>query len=94
NSSNLEVNTLRQADVLILKRHSLLQKSFERKIIAKLYDEHEDLFKEFQDLKGSSLVVSDKFVGFLDVSLPSFWSSKTSKSFENIHSSDSKTSSK
>jgi len=35
NSSNLDVNILRQADFLILKPSSLLQKDFERKIIQK-----------------------------------------------------------
>lgn len=82
NSSNLEINTLRQADVLILKKHSLLQKNFERKIIAKLYDEYEFDFSKYKKIKGLSLVYSDQFVGFLDVGLPSFWSQKTSKSFE------------
>ena len=32
NSSNLEVNILRQADFIVLKKSSLLQKEFERKI--------------------------------------------------------------
>ncbi len=82
NSSNLEINTLRQADVLILKKHSLLQKNFERKIIAKLYEEHESYFEKYKGKKGLSLFYADQFVGFLDVGLPSFWSDKTSKSFE------------
>ena len=86
NSSNLEINTLRQADVLILKKHSLLQKNFERKIIAKLYEEHESGFEKFKSNKGLSLAYSDSFVGFLNVSLPSFWSQKTSKSFESVES--------
>ncbi|MFP4568051.1 MAG: zonular occludens toxin domain-containing protein [Candidatus Woesearchaeota archaeon] len=90
NSSNLEINTLRQADVLILKKHSLLQKNFERKIIAKLYEEYESGFEKFKLKKGLSLIYADKFIGFVDVSLPSFWSDKTSKSFESVHSSDSK----
>lgn len=98
NSSNLEVNTLRQADVLILKKHSLLQKNFERKIIAKLYEEYESYFEKYKKNKGTSLIFSDQFVGFLDASLPSFWSDKTSKSFENTtsqsRSDDSKKSSK
>lgn len=82
NSSNLEINTLRQADVLILKKHSLLQKNFERKIIAKLYEEHEAYFEKNKTKKGSSLFYADSFVGLMDISLPSFWSNKTSKSFE------------
>lgn len=86
NSSNLEVNTLRQADILILKKHSLLQKNFERKIIAKLYNEYESYFEKYKKNKGASLIFSDQFVGFLNVGLPSFWSNKTSKSFEHVPS--------
>jgi len=86
NSSNLDINTLRQADVLILKKNSLLQKSFERKIIAKLYEEHESLFEKYKSNKGMSLVYSDSFVGAINVGLPSFWSRKTSKSFEKVES--------
>jgi hypothetical protein len=90
NSSNLEINTLRQADVLILKKHSLLQKSFERKIIAKLYEEYDSYFDKHKSLKGAALIYSDSFVGFVNVGLPSFWSVKTSKSFEHTQSKDSK----
>lgn len=94
NSSNLEVNTLRQADVLILKKHSLLQKNFERKIIAKLYEEYESYFEKYKKSKGTSLIFSDQFVGFLNASLPSFWSDKTSKSFENTANQSDKDSKK
>jgi hypothetical protein len=86
NSSNLEINTLRQADVLILKKHSLLQKSFERKIIAKIYEEYETYFETHKSLHGVALIHSDIFTGFVNVSLPSFWSVKTSKSFEKTES--------
>ena len=81
NSSSLEINTLRQADFLVLKRSSLLQKNFERKIIADIYEEYNDSFAKHPGVKGLALIYSDSFVGFIDNDLPSFWSVKVSKSF-------------
>ena len=81
NSSNLDVNILRQADFLVLKQSSLLQKNFERKIIQKIYDSSEDLFNQFKDEKGITHIYSDKFNGFVTNPLPSFWSVSISKSF-------------
>ena len=81
NSSNLEINTLRQADFLVLKRSSLLQKNFERKIVAKIYGEHSDKFENYKAVKGLALIYAEDFVGFVENDLPSFWSSKVSKSF-------------
>jgi len=82
NSSNLEINTLRQADFLVLKRSSLLQRDFERKIISKIYEEHEDGFEKYKDVKGLALIYSDSFLGFIENELPSFWSDSLSKSFK------------
>lgn len=82
NSSNLEVNTLRQADVLFLKKSSLLQKNFERKIVSNIYEEFTDKFNSYSNIKGLTLVYSGQFVGFIDNDLPSFWSNKISKSFK------------
>lgn len=81
NSSNLEVNILRQADFLILKPSSLLQKEFERKIIQKIYEETENDFKKSEDKQGLTFIYSDKFKGFVTNELPSFWGVKISKSF-------------
>ncbi len=81
NSSNLDVNTLRQADFLILKKSSLLQKNFERKVIAKTYDDYSSKFKLYKGNKGACLVYSDEFIGFIENGLPSFWSAKVSKGF-------------
>jgi len=81
NSSNLEINVLRQADFLILKQSSLLQKEFERRIVQKIYDGISDYFKKFEDIKGVSYVYSGKFKGFLSNKLPSFWKTSISKSF-------------
>lgn len=81
NSSNLEINTLRQADFIILKKSSLLQKNFERKIISDIYDEYQQKFNDYSNIKGIGLIYSALFVGFIDNDLPSFWSTKISKSF-------------
>ncbi|MFH1248637.1 MAG: zonular occludens toxin domain-containing protein [archaeon] len=81
NSSNLEINTIRQADYLILKPHSLLQLDFERKKIREIYKEVEHDFKKFKDIKGIAYIYSDQLRGFVSNTLPTFWSSGLSKSF-------------
>ena len=82
NSSNLEVNTLRQADFLVLKKSSLLQSEFERKIISKIYEENIEGFEKYKNYKGIALVYTHDFIGFIDNELPSFWSGDISKSFK------------
>ena len=81
NSSNIEVNVLRQADFLILKPSSLLQRNFERKIIQKIYGEAEEHFQKFKDKPGLTHIYSDEFRGFVTNPLPSFWKTSISKSF-------------
>lgn len=83
NSANLEVNTLRQADYLLLKKPSLLQRDFERKKINEIYDEAVGGFKKHAYDKGVFFVYSDAFRGFASNALPSFWSEAASKSFKN-----------
>ncbi len=82
NSSNLEVNALRQADFLVLKPSSLLQKDFERKIIKELYESVSSDFSALKDTEGLAYIHSDKFRGFVSNELPSFWSTDVSKSFK------------
>ncbi|MFH1173653.1 MAG: zonular occludens toxin domain-containing protein [archaeon] len=81
NSSNLDVNILRQADYLLLKRSSLLQERFERKIVGKIYEEKKGEFKQYVG-KGTTYVYADSFRGFITVSLPSFWTTTISKQWE------------
>ena len=81
NSSNLEVNILRQADFLVLKPSSLLQKDFERKIVQKIYEKAEEDFEKFKEDKGLTHIYSSNFVGFVSNPLPSFWGTNISKSF-------------
>ena len=82
NSSNLEVNVLRQADFLIMKPSSLLQKDFERKIIKKIYEQVAEDFEKHSDDKGLTYIHSNKFQGFVSNELPTFWSQKVSKAFK------------
>ena len=81
NSANLEINILRQADFLILKPSSLLQKDFERKIIQDVYKKAEEDFEKFKEIKGIAHIYSEDFNGFVTNSLPSFWKIKISKAF-------------
>jgi len=83
NSSNLEVNILRQADYLLLKPSSLLQKNFERKIIEKIYSDTQKDFNALKSDKGLTYIHSDKFSGFISNPLPSFWNVAISKSWDN-----------
>ena len=81
NSSNLEINAIRQADYLIMKPSSLLQRDFERKKIKEIYDEASSKFQKYKDKKGITYIYSEQFKGFISNPLPSFWSQKVSKSF-------------
>lgn len=81
NSSNIDINILRQADFLILKPSSLLQKDFERKIIQKIYEEAESDFEKFDSIRGLTYIYSKNFRGFVSNPLPSFWKTEISKSF-------------
>ncbi|MDP1729186.1 MAG: zonular occludens toxin domain-containing protein [archaeon] len=82
NSSNIDVNILRQADYLLFKPHSLLQLNFERKIIKEIYSEAETEFKKIKEI-GATYIYSNNFKGFASNELPSFWSENVSKSFSN-----------
>jgi len=81
NSSNLEVNAIRQADYIALKPSSLLQKDFERKKIKDIYESTSEDFRKLKDKKGLTYIYSEEFRGFIANKLPSFWTQKISKSF-------------
>ncbi len=82
NSSNIEINTLRQADFLALKKSSLLQSEFERKVIAKIYTDYSVKFGQYEGRKGVTLIYSHDFIGFVENELPGFWSATIGKSFK------------
>lgn len=90
NSSNLEINILRQADCLLLKPSSLLQKDFERKKIQTVYEEVKDDFDKLKENKGLTYIYSEDYRGFVNNDLPSFWSQKISKSFSGKSTEETK----
>ena len=81
NSSNIEVNILRQADYLFLKHSSLLQLDFERKKVKDIYTEVQNLFDQYKSSQGLTYIYSQDFRGFVSNSLPSFWNVKVSKAY-------------
>ncbi|OIO24957.1 hypothetical protein AUJ14_05255 [Candidatus Micrarchaeota archaeon CG1_02_55_22] len=81
NSANLEINSIRQADYVIVKKPSLLQKDFERGKIRDIIEEAETLFGKHGNDKTLAFVYSDAFRGLASNTLPSFWTEKTSKAF-------------
>jgi uncharacterized protein YneF (UPF0154 family) len=81
NSSNLEINAIRQADYLVLKPSSLLQLDFERKKIKDIYKEVIEDFDRYRNVKGLTYIYSDTYKGFVSNPLPTFWSQSISKSF-------------
>jgi len=81
NSSNLEINVIRQADYLLLKPSSLLQRDFERSKIKEIYEEVEEEFKKLKGEKGLTYVYADAYRGFVTNTLPSFWGEKVSKGY-------------
>jgi len=81
NSANLEVNAIRQADYLLLKPSSLLQKDFERKKIKEVYESVDEEFAQLKGTQGLLYIYSDAFRGFATNSLPSFWSESVSKGY-------------
>ncbi|MBI5225883.1 hypothetical protein HY994_01425 [Candidatus Micrarchaeota archaeon] len=84
NSSNLEVNAIRQTDYLLLKPPSLLQLGFERKNIRDIYAEAKDPFASLAKIhRGLVYVYSDSYRGFAENGLPSFWNERVSKAFKN-----------
>lgn len=88
NSANLEINVIRQADYLIMKPSSLLQKDFERKKIRDVYVEVQKDFEELEELNdpGLTYIYSNNYLGFISNTLPGFWSEKVSKGYANKNS--------
>lgn len=82
NSANIEINTLRQIDYLVLKSPSLLQLDFERKKIKDIYTEVKGGFEQHKDDAGIAYLYSHNYQGFVSNSLPSFWSSRVSKAYK------------
>jgi hypothetical protein len=81
NSAMLDLNVLRLADVLLFKEPSLLQSRFERKNLQDMFQKVGENFKDLDNRKNYSYVISDDFEGMIYSSLPGFWNESISKSF-------------
>jgi hypothetical protein len=86
NTGMIDKNILSLTDTLIIKQGSLLQQEMERPAIKKFYDKANAAFKEVAqsptktDSKAYAYVLDSDFEGLIHAELPSFWSSKVSKS--------------
>jgi hypothetical protein len=81
NTGMLDKNVLKLADTLLIKEGSLLQLEMERPEIKKFYEKSSVAFKQLSgERKKYVYVVDSDFEGVLEVGLPSFWSTKVSKS--------------
>jgi hypothetical protein len=81
NSAMLDLNVLRLADVLLFKEPSLLQSRFERKNLQDMFQKVGENFKDLDNRKNYSYVISDDFEGLVWNELPDFWNESISKSF-------------
>ena len=75
------LNVLRLADVLLFKEPSLLQSRFERKNLQDMFQKVGENFKDLDNRKNYSYVISDDFEGLVWNELPDFWNESSSKSF-------------
>ncbi len=85
NSSNLDINIIRQSDYLVLKPASLLQLDFERPIFSKIYEEIDEKMKKYKkENRGLTFIYNEHFRGFINNSLASFWGEDISKNFKEV----------
>lgn len=83
NTSNISINTLRQADALIIKEPGLFQTVTERPFVRKLCAMAREEFNKIdkKERKKYAYVISDDFIGIVKNSLPSFWTQEIRKGF-------------
>lgn len=81
NTGMIDKNVLSLADTLMVKQGSLLQQEMERPEIKKFYEKAESAFAGLEgDKKKYVYIIDSDFEGVVSLGLPSFWSSKVSKS--------------
>mgnify|MGYP001600709350 CR=1 FL=1 len=81
NTSMIDKHVLSLADVLMVKKGSLLQQEMERPEIRKFYEKAENAFVKLSgDAHRYVYVIDSDFEGVVAVGLPGFWSSGLSKS--------------
>lgn len=80
NTADIEVRTLRLADIFLLKEPSLVQEYMERSIIKRIYQFINPVFtNKDADHNPFYYIFSDSLRGLYRFSLPSFWNEKISK---------------
>lgn len=82
NTGMIDRNVLNLTDVVIAKEGSLLQKKMERPVVRDFVAKSDKAIKalERNERVAHCYIFSDDFEGLCKVSLPSFWSTKISKS--------------
>lgn len=80
-SSTMDLNVIRQADILVLKQPSLMQKETERPAVRKLLDKVNNRFK-MECPEKHFFVIADDFEGMMVFEMPSFWSNEISKAYK------------
>ncbi len=81
NSANVDINVVRQADLLFFKPLGLMQTRFERKAMAHIMEQAEVQLQPFADDKGATYVVSGDYEAVFSNALPGFWSNTVSKAY-------------
>jgi hypothetical protein len=86
NSSNMDINILRQADMLWLKTPGFLQSRFERSSLGEFFDRSREAFSHLKDEhveddRQLCYVFSECYEGVVGNTLPGFWSDAVSKSY-------------
>lgn len=80
NSADIEVRTLRMADIFMLKEPSLVQEYFERSAIKRLYQYVKPAFGKIKSNHAPYYyIISDALEGLFQFPLPKFWTNKISK---------------
>lgn len=84
NTGMMDKNVMNLTDTLLLKEGSLLQEKMERPVMKQFYQKVKKAFDEIPkaERKSHVYVFDDEFEGMISTQLPSFWSSKVSKSQE------------
>ena len=81
NTGMIDRTVLSLTDTLVIKQGSLLQQKMERPEIKQFYEKAQKAFSKLEgDRKQYAYVVDSDFEGVVKISLPSFWSTKISKS--------------
>jgi len=82
NTGMIDKNVLNLTDTVILKQGSLLQEKMERNVMKDLYKDANQALGRVAagERKKYAYVADDEFTGLVKTTLPSFWSTKVSKS--------------